>query len=232
MEEDRIRYTDKSDYRIITIYGRFCSKTLFKIKKSVEIAVAMGFQNVVFKLDNDVFIDNAALNYLNSLQTELEGKRITLYIVTAKSEKIFPSTIPIYSSIEALNNHLYCRIKVDHRENYVLITVFNDFDINKVPPLREAISPLYSSTHKIIVFNLAEINSISSCGLGLLANVHKKLTKMRGALYLVGAKDLVIETLETTNLLTILPHFTSLAECEKNIRTNTENISHAKKDSG
>ena len=103
---------------------------------------------------------------------------------------------------------------VEHKNNYSILKITNDFDLNKLPSIRDAVTEIYSYGLKNIIFDFSSIKSISSCGLGLLINVYKKSQNENGNLYIVGGNEEVIKTLEMAKLLKIIKHFNSLSDFE------------------
>lgn len=218
--ENKITFTDKDGYQVINIFGMFGSKTLFNIKKSIEIAWAKGFTNIALNLTDTTFIDNSALTYMTDLQTELNSIKSTLYIIAAAEKtnslfrKYLPKAIPVYTSILELDKKANNSVCVEHKNNYSILKITNDFDLNKLPSIRDAVTEIYSYGLKNIIFDFSSIKSISSCGLGLLINVYKKLQNENGNLYIVGGNEEVIKTLEMAKLLKIIKHFNSLSDFE------------------
>jgi anti-anti-sigma factor len=219
--ENKITFTDKDEYQVINIYGMFGSKTLFNIKKSIEIAKAKGFTNITLNLTDTTFIDNSALRYISDLQKDLENVNGMLYIVATPEkannlfQKYLPETIPVYSSVHDLDNKLNSFVQVENKISYSIIKIPNDFDLNKLPSIRDAVTEIISFGHKTIVFDLSSTKTISSCGLGSLINVYKKLQNEKGNLYIIGGNNEVIKTLEMAKLLKIINHFNNFHEFEQ-----------------
>jgi anti-anti-sigma factor len=219
--ENKITFTDKEGYQVINIFGMFGSKSLFSVKKSIEIARAKGFTNITLNLTDTTFIDNSALIYISDLQKELENINGMLYIVATAEKtnnlfrKYLPEAIPIHSSIHELDKKLSCFVRTENSKNYSIITISNDLDLNKLPSIRDAVTEIISIGHKHIVFDFSPTKSISSCGLGLLINVYKMLQNENGNLYIVGGNKEVIKTLQMAKLLKIIKHFNSLTEFEE-----------------
>jgi len=215
---------NKEKYCLVHIKGKFNTSSLAEIRKSVECAVSLGQKVVAFELSEATAIDNGAVGLLMSFQRALSADGGCVKIV-APQRAIYQSLMDrnalaelrMYPSLPAMETEVVSGFTKEDRGFYALIKMPKEFSITVVKPLREAIAGSVSAGQKNFVFDLSLTTQITSVGIGILMNLHKRLLEKGGGVSLVAMTPLVRKVIESTNVLRMLAEFKTVEEAERKL---------------
>lgn len=108
-------------------------------------------------------------------------------------------------------------IDKEERGLYYLVSIKGEFVVRSLMPLRESLEKAMTIGHTNIAFDLSGTSYIDSSGIGLLANLNSKLVARGGSAYLIGVEGEVLNAMEPSGLLSVIPCFPSVEEADKQI---------------
>ena len=94
-------------------------------------------------------------------------------------------------------------INVERDFEFVTLVITGRLDTTTAPKLETVINELPEDT-KELVFNIAELEYISSAGIRVLLGAYKKMNSNQGVMRIEKANDIVREVFEMTGLLQML----------------------------
>ena len=94
-------------------------------------------------------------------------------------------------------------INVERDFELVTLEITGRLDTTTAPNLEAVINEISEDT-KELVFNMAELEYISSAGIRVLLGAYKKMTSNLGIMRIEKANDIVYEVFEMTGLLQML----------------------------
>ena len=94
---------------------------------------------------------------------------------------------------------------IDVERNFELVTlgITGRLDTTTAPNLEAVINEISEDT-KELIFNMAELEYISSAGIRVLLSAYKKINQSGGIMRIEKANDIVREVFEMTGLLEML----------------------------
>ncbi len=208
-------------YFSIKIYGKFTIDTVRKIRKSAEEAIQSEDKVILFDMEKTTSIDKNGVLLLVTLQKEAQAYN-TKIMIACPSPKIMATlkkigldkTIPLYSFIKDFEKSLTSSIKAEDRGFYVILSIPKEFNISIVEQLRTLINESINSGYNHIVADFTSTKMITSVGVGLLINLHKRLQEKGGSAHIINLSDEVRQLLEATNVLKVLPTYKSIDEID------------------
>jgi anti-sigma B factor antagonist len=225
--ETTLDLSDRNNYLLITIKGKFTAQVLPQVQKALEIARAKDYVNIAFDFHLVGLIESAGLGFLANCYRELAGRGGRVYCIDIPPpiKKVFEATkldkiFRFFSTIEEADKNITRSMEKQDRGFYFLFKINGNFDIAILKDLRSAIDKAVGSGQKNFLFDLSSVTLITSSGIGLLANLQKNLLAKNGKLILAGATGVAYESLETAHLFDVIKHFPSLdaAELEFDIK--------------
>ena len=108
-------------------------------------------------------------------------------------------------------------IEKEEKGLYYLITVDGDFSVKSLRFIRQAAEEAMTIGHVSMAFNLTKTSYIDSSGIGLLANIHKKLITKGGSVHLVGVSLDIQDAMEVSGLMQMIPHYKTTDEADAQI---------------
>jgi len=99
---------------------------------------------------------------------------------------------------------------------YYLIKVGGNFTVRQLVEMKKCIEQAMEISHQTIIFELSACEFIDSSGLGLLARLHKKLSKDNGKVGVLKPSKVVEEALQLSNL-SMIKQFQSEEDLELNV---------------
>ena len=94
-------------------------------------------------------------------------------------------------------------INVERNFELVTLEITGRLDTTTAPNLEAVINEISEDT-KELIFNMAELEYISSAGIRVLLSVYKKINQSGGIMRIEKANDIVREVFEMTGLLEML----------------------------
>ena len=94
-------------------------------------------------------------------------------------------------------------INVERDFELVTLEITGRLDTTTAPNLEAVINEISEDT-KELVFNMAELEYISSAGIRVLLSAYKKMNKSGGIMRIEKANDIVLEVFEMTGLSSML----------------------------
>ena len=94
-------------------------------------------------------------------------------------------------------------INVERDFELVTLEITGRLDTTTAPNLETVVKDLSEDT-KELVFNMAELEYISSAGIRVLLGAYKKMKSHQGIMRIERANDLVYEVFEATGLLQLI----------------------------
>ena len=94
-------------------------------------------------------------------------------------------------------------INVERDFELVTLEITGRLDTTTAPNLEAVINEISEDT-KELIFNMAELEYISSAGIRVLLSVYKKINQSGGIMRIEKANDIVREVFEMTGLLEML----------------------------
>lgn len=181
----------------------------------------MGQKVLLFELSKTTFVDSSAIGLLANLHKDMMSKRgkVCLATLSPMASKTFHAfraerVFEIFKSIRDADIVLGSGLSVEERGFYALIKLPREFNVNTVQPLREAIDEMVNNGHIHLVFDFEQTELITSIGIGILTNLHKKLKEKNGSIFLITIQLEIRMLLETTNVLRVLPEYKSIEDIE------------------
>ncbi|MGN0501382.1 MAG: STAS domain-containing protein [Ruminococcus sp.] len=92
------------------------------------------------------------------------------------------------------------QIKTDVNNSKLLISLSGRLDTITSPQLEEEINNISLDEIETIIFDVKELEYISSAGLRLVLKAHKKMTAQGGQLKLINVNDMIMEILDMTGM--------------------------------
>ena len=103
-------------------------------------------------------------------------------------------------------------VEVQRLAEAAVVRLRGSADMGHADALRDRLDGLAQEPAATIVLDLAELEYISSAGLGALLSAHAKLRRHGGRLHLVNPRPFILRLLETTRLTELFVVFGSLEE--------------------
>ncbi len=109
-------------------------------------------------------------------------------------------------------------ITITHEADVSVFALSKRLDAVSAPKLEEIIGQWLEQTGKNLIFNLEDLEYISSAGLRVLLNATKKIKARDGKLYIAGLRENVKEVFTISGFLSIIPAFNTLGDAQQAIR--------------
>ncbi len=106
-------------------------------------------------------------------------------------------------------------LSTQFRPNYTLITITGMFNLEILVEARNTLLELLEPVPKNLVFDLSECDELDSSSIGLISNIYKRLNSTGFRLGIINPSKNVMELLENTKIVNIIPNFLSLEEADK-----------------
>lgn len=100
---------------------------------------------------------------------------------------------------------------------FYLIRIKGEFRAATLMEVRKAVDEATSAGHNKIIFELSETGFVDSSGLGLIANVHKRMLANSGKVVVSGPSFPVQQSLAATRLRDVIGVFNNLQQAEANL---------------
>ena len=208
---------DFQSYYLIRITGKFVSTAASEIKKAAEFGISLGRKLLLIDLSETNFIDSNGIGTLAAIQKQLQpqGGRISLVAVPANIEKILKTSgllkiFRVFSNFTEADLALRLNLDIEERGFFILFKLPQEFNLTMVKPLRDSIDDYIKKEHFHFVFDFTKTNFISSVGIGILINLQKNLAPYKGGVHLINLSQTIHETLEATQIFSILPEYASI----------------------
>ncbi len=214
---------EHEQYYELRIVGKFNIVSAAKIRRLAEIALSSGFTILLIDLSRTSEIDNTGIKLLQTLQKQYTSKNGKIHllspsakIVKVLNERGMQKIVSIHQNIQNFNHAITSgELIKEERGFYTLFKIPKEFDLHVVKPLRNIIEESLAEGHSHIVFDLNKTNYITSVGIGVLINLHKNLQKKGGSVHLVSIPDKILTLLEDTNILKVLPEYSTVSEVDE-----------------
>jgi len=92
-----------------------------------------------------------------------------------------------------------------------------EFSAKNIKEVKDAVGEALSVGHVQIAFDLEKTTFIDSTAIGLIMNIHKKLLNKDGEVYLVAIPPDQRDSLNTSGILQVIPHYSNFEEAEREI---------------
>lgn len=211
-------------YAYLKISERIGIGTMPEIRKAIDASIAAGRKKILLDLSSVTSLDSAGLALLISLQKQLNAPDAKLCLVVSNPgilkhlETIGLSKVTeIFRSKSEAEKAFSEALQILDKGFYTLINLPEQFNIEIVKPLREALDKSLELGSSHFVFNFTQNKMISSVGIGILINFQSKLKARGGSVHLFGLSPTVHSLLETTNALRVLPVYSSLDDIDKQL---------------
>ncbi len=215
---------ERSQYHIFHIGGKFDISNVKSIQKAIECVRKMGKNVLLFDLKKTTFVDSSAIGLLATLHKDLitKGGKVCFAALSPAASKTFGTfkaerVFEIYASIEDADVVLDSGLSVEERGFYSYIRLPREFNVNTVQPLRDDVNKILEAGHIHVVFDFQQVELITSIGIGILTNLHRKLESKGGSIYLINMASEIRSLLDSTNVLKVLPECNSIEEVEEKL---------------
>ncbi|MBF0431752.1 MAG: STAS domain-containing protein [Fibrobacteria bacterium] len=103
----------------------------------------------------------------------------------------------------------------EDRLYYTLLTLSGEFTVKVLLDVRRELFDMMEISMSNIIFDLQKCDHMDSSAIGLLANLHKTLTKENFILGILSPSNKIMPVLDSTRLLNLIPLFQSHKEVEE-----------------
>jgi len=215
---------DKKRYYLVHVHGALIKKTDYELKTVLELALAYGHKNIVFNLLRMSNIDVHGIERLERICQaidEREGK-VSFAGIPERYVPLFNRSTLLRSKkryktyqeadINELENFSY-----DSRLGYVVMSYAGVIDTSIVVPLKRAFEILLVEGNENFIFDFSQTSMITSSGISLLVNFHKRLTKDNCRFILTNLGGETKNALAITNVLEVIENCPTNAEAIERI---------------
>jgi len=100
------------------------------------------------------------------------------------------------------------KIKIDEKQNMLVVSVSGKLDVMSAPELEEALSKhIDEAKAKTIILNVSELDYVSSSGLRVVLLSAKRLKEIKCELVIAGLKDTVKDVFEISGFYSVFKIF-------------------------
>lgn len=216
---------DRGRTCVLHVRGKFTASSVHLLRTEVGGAIKRGMSALVMDLEHTALIDSGAIGFLTNLHKELQrrGGKLCLASLPERIERVLDScgllkVMEVYESPSDSDPATSKKkIETEERGFYALLKVPEHFDLESLGPVREALDGLTEAGNTAIVLDFEHTTHISSVGIGVVVNVHKRLKEKGGDVYLVGVSEQVRKLLEVSNVTEVVTVLESVAQVEEKL---------------
>lgn len=216
---------DRGRTCILHVRGKFTAASVHLLRGEVGGAIKRGMSALIMDLEHAVLIDSGAIGFLTNLHKELQrrGGKLCLASIPERIERVLNSCglLKVMEVLESPSDSdpatAKKKIETEERGFYALLKVPEHFDLDTLGPVREALDRLIEAGYTQIVLDLEHTTYVSSVGIGVVVNVHKRLKEKDGEVYLVAVSEQVRKLLDVSNLTEVVTSLESVKEVEEKL---------------
>jgi anti-anti-sigma factor len=222
--KDSIYTRDLTSFYVIGVSGKFNTALLPDIRKAVECALATGRKKIVFDMSKTTNLDSSGLGLLATLHKNLlaSGGKIILVGLIPNVRKLLDTTgflrqVEAFDKLPEPGTSIKSTFKISENGFYVLFKVPQQFNVDTIKAVRDAMTSALEKGYIQFVFDFTENRLITSVGIGILSNLHGKLKPKGGSVHLCGLTPEIRSLLEATNVLKVIPEYPGIADIDRKL---------------
>lgn len=222
--EVEVSSDDRGTFYVLFVKGPIDAMNAGTVRKAADCAIGMGKNMIVMELSKATGIDSTGIALLTTLSKTVGERNGRLCLVGMQRDVAasldragLSRVLEVHPSLAHFEAAISREIDKEERGFYVILKIPAQFSLPVVQPLRTAIEESMDADYKDFVFDMSKTHLITSVGIGVLANLQKKLGEKGGGVHLVGLTESVRRLLDATNLLKVVASYDRLEQVEERL---------------